>query len=350
MFNKKKLIMSLCIACICMTIEGCSFGKQTEYTDAAYAYIENRQYEEALASFDLAAEAGESERSIARGRGIAYSGLTRYEEAISCYLEALSYSDLTVDVADFDLNYYLADAYEKTGEREKAKEVYSDILTLNDKEMNALFLRGRLQLQDGYYDLANTDFQQTIALEKDGYDLRIEIAGLLSGAGYKDEGLSLLNTFLTENEKKLSDYDKGRIYYYMEDYENAKLSLELAKSEDNQNVILLLGKTYEQLGDYNYATSVYKNYLAEHEDAAEIFNQLGLCKLKSGEYDEALSAFKSAANVENHGLDKVLLFNQIVAYEYTGDFKQAYVLMEQYLKQYPDDSAAVREFEFLKTR
>jgi tetratricopeptide (TPR) repeat protein len=95
---------------------------------------------------------------------------------------------------------------------------------------------------------------------------------------------------------------------------------------------------------------VYKNYQTQNPEAAEIFNQLGLCKIKSGAYEEALSAFKSAANVENNGMERTLELNQIIAYEYTGNFKQATVLMEAYLKKYPDDETALREYEFLKTR
>jgi len=265
-------------------------------------------------------------------------------------LEALSYSDLFVEKIDYDLNYYLADAYDKMGENAKAKEIYSAILALEPEEVNALFLRGRLYLKDGQYELALADFNKTVELDKDGYDLRIEIAGLLTEAGYEEDGMQFLQRFLAENEKKLSDYDKGRIYYYMGDYENAKVALESAKSEESDEVILMLGKSYEQLGDYNYATSVYKNYLDEHPESAGIFNQLGLCKMKSGEYEEALSAFRSAVNVENNGMDQVLAFNQIAAYEYTGNFKQAAVLMEDYLKKYPEDEEAKREYEFLKTR
>jgi hypothetical protein len=44
------------------------------------------------------------------------------------------------------------------------------------------------------------------------------------------------------------------------------------------------------------------------------------------------------------------MFNQIAAYEYTGNFKQATVLMEEYLKKYPEDEEAKREYEFLKSR
>ena len=348
--TKAGIISIVLLGMVCLGMSGCKLKKTEDHMTTAVQLIENFEYEEALLTLEEAAADGENKQQIARAKGIAYVGLTRYEEATECFLEALSYSSIFPSDLDYDLNYYLADAYEKMGNSEQAVGVYTDILALKPNEVNAHFLRGRLYLIGGEYEKALTDFNRTVALDKDGYDLRIEIAGLLSSAGYEEEGLTYLQEFLSENEKKLSDYDKGRIYYYMGDFENAKLSLEKAKSNDSQQVILLLGKSYEQLGDFNYATSVYKNYLDEHSQAAEIFNQLGLCKLKSGEYEEALSAFRSAANVENNGMERTLEFNQIIAYEYTGDFKQAAILMESYLKKYPDDETALREYEFLKTR
>ncbi len=345
--NIKRLTV---IALLCAGLMGCGTSEEEVQVDAAVAQIEKFEYEEALTTLDAAVEAGEDAQMIARYRGIALSGLTRYEEAVSCYLEALSYSNLFPGDIDFDLNYYLADAYEKMGNREEAQKVYSAILELRPQEVNALFLRGRLYLEDGRLEQALDDFNKTVELDKDGYDLRIEIAGLLTEKGYKEDGLLYLQKFLSDNEKKLSDYDKGRIYYYMGDFEKAKVSLESAKAEVSDDIILLLGKSYEQLGDYNYATSVYKNYLEENPDSAVIFNQLGLCKMKSGEYEEALSAFRSASNVENNGMSQTLEFNQIAAYEHVGSFKQAAVLMEEYLKKYPEDEEAKREYEFLKSR
>ena len=45
-----------------------------------------------------------------------------------------------------------------------------------------------------------------------------------------------------------------------------------------------------------------------------------------------------------------LLFNEIAAYEYLGDFAQAKVLINKYLTMYPDDAQAQREAGFLATR
>ena len=43
-------------------------------------------------------------------------------------------------------------------------------------------------------------------------------------------------------------------------------------------------------------------------------------------------------------------YNEIVANEYMGDFKRAASLMEEYLRKYPDDTDASREYIFLSTR
>ena len=129
-----------------------------------------------------------------------------------------------------------------------------------------------------------------------------------------------------------------------------KAQREKAKdSNAGVDVVSLLGQTYEKLGDYNYAASVYSNYLSNTPDA-QIYNQLGLCDLKIGEYEAALNAFQAGIAIEGNELMQVLKFNEIVAYEYLGDFKQATVLMQKYLSTYPDDEKALREYEFLQTR
>ena len=68
------------------------------------------------------------------------------------------------------------------------------------------------------------------------------------------------------------------------------------------------------------------------------------------DYQAALTAFQAGLAIEGNQLMQVLSFNEIVAYEYLGDFKQATVLMQKYLGTYPDDEKAIREYEFLQTR
>ena len=94
-----------------------------------------------------------------------------------------------------------------------------------------------------------------------------------------------------------------------------------------------------------------EKYLAENDADPVIYNQLGLCKLETEDYEAALTAINSGLSVtENNSVTQELRFNQIVAYEHLGNFKKAAALMNSYLDSYPDDAAAIRENEFLKTR
>ena len=339
----------MAIFIIAVSFIGCGKKKGTENIKQGFDAIEALKYEEALTYFEAGIEAGENLQQIARGQGIAYLGLAKYEEAIEQFIIALSYSDEFVDDFDFDTNYYLATAYFKNGQSELASEVYTAILGLRD-DRDAYFLRGIAYLEQDKLKEAKADFDVALSKNSTDYDMRIEIAKALIEKQYDAEAKAYLQASLGSNEKKISDYDKGRLSYYMGEYEAARNYLETSKGNKDAQTVLLLGQTYEKLGDYNYAASIYSNYLTQHPDNVVIYNRLGMCKLQSGDAESALEYFNQALALEDTSLIQTLRFNQIVAYEYLGDFDQASVLMKNYLQLYPDDQEALREYEFLKSR
>jgi tetratricopeptide (TPR) repeat protein len=174
----------------------------------------------------------------------------------------------------------------------------------------------------------------------------------LSANGYQAEGNAYLLLAMEEGAKTLDNFEKGRISFYLGDYENARMYLEKARDASFE-AVLYLGKTYEVLGDYNYAVSVYRAYLDAWNESPQIYNQMGICYVGMGEYERALEAFKAGMTLGNSDILQTLLFNEIVAYEYLGDFNHAAVLMDGldgYLKLYPGDLEAQRENYFLRTR
>lgn len=347
---RHKIAMTCMLGILLLGVAGCGEMKVEEYTQAGMNEIQNYNYDAAMESFDRAEELKEDPMLIARGRGIASYYLMDYDSSVAYYLQSLSYSDSKADELDFDTNFYLADAYEKLDDHQSAVDTYTAILNLHEKDVTAYYLRGIQYLLLGNHDLAVEDFGRALELDENNYDLRIEIAGRLSENNYSEEGVQLLQSLLTEKEKKLSSYDKGRIYYYMSDYDNARVYLEAVRDDDDQNTVLFLGRTYEKLGDFNYAASVYDSFLKRHPDSALIYNQMGLSKLQSKDFEGALNAFMSAKNIENNGMEQTLTYNLIVAYEYNGDFAKAKSLMNSYVAKYPDDSAAAKEHIFLETR
>ena len=90
----------------------------------------------------------------------------------------------------------------------------------------------------------------------------------------------------TENAE---DYcNRGKVYYYMEDYSNAKELTEAVNQKSTEGM-LLLGMVYRAQGDTSNARSMYQQYVAaDGSDPAKGYNGLSLCDMDDGSYDSAL--------------------------------------------------------------
>lgn len=348
-FYKREICLcALVVLLVAGVLTGC--GSDITKTEEGMQLIQNLEYQEALAVFDEAAAQGENARLIARGKAIAYMGLTDYEQAISCFKEALAGSSGFVESMDYDMNYYMAAAYTKNGQYAEAEEIYNAILTLKNKEKDAYFLRGSVRLAQGNYENGKADLDKVLTMEPKNYDRLVQIYQVLEHYGYKEVGREYLQNALDSDEKSMTSYDKGRMYYYMGEYQKAALALEEAKNKGGAGSYLYLGKSYEATGEYNYAANVYNSYIAKDNQNAEVYNQLGLCEIARQDYQKALEAFQAGMQIQNNGMMQVLSFNEIMTYEYLGEYQKAAILLENYLKSYPDDEAAQREMQFLSTR
>ncbi len=348
---KKRIVASFLL--LSTLLSGCGSLAGRHNIDSGFSYIESHEYQSALESFEAAEAGGEDQCLIHRGKGIVHLKRGEYDLAATELLASLAADEGIVDDMDFDSNYYLAEAYLNLKEYDKAKEVYDAIIALRDKDSNAYYLRGTAELAAGNHDAGYADFSRATALNSRDYSMMIMIYKSLDEYGYSDEALSILQTAMDNGSDFMSNYEKGQISFYLGNNAEAQSYLEAARNEKGQEkepVVILLGQTGEKQGDYNYAISVYRNYLAEDPNSAKVYNQLGICQIRQGDYESAVSSFQSGISLDNKDLDQALRLNEITAYEYMGEFKVAASLMEEYLATYPDDQEAVRESIFLSSR
>ena len=344
----KKWICLMAGARTAVILGGC--GGAGEKTQSAMQMIQELDYQGALAQLDSAEESGENSRLINRARGIACMGLIDYEGAAAFFEAAIAGSDGLVQSIDYDLNFYLAAAYTKSERYKEAEEIYNAVLALRPNEEDAYFLRGNVRLALNNYEEAIADFDKAISMNPANYDRLIEIFEVLDYYGHGEAGQVYLRNALESGGKDMDKYVSGRIYYFLGEYQNAYMALEEAREKGGAESYLYLGRAYEATGDYNYAANVYNSYLENNEGNAEMYNQLGLCEMTRGEYLKALEAFQAGMQLKDTAMMQTLSFNEIVAYEFLGEYRQAQVLMENYLKNYPDDEQAKREYDFLSPR
>lgn len=328
-------------------LSGC--GKKNEYTNMALECVAQQDYEGAVSALDGAAEKDEDPVLLARARGIVSMGLSQYDEAIDYFEEALSYSNGSISTIEIDVSRYLAIAEFKNGNIEGAIDTCSAIIGMRSKDVEAYFMRGNLYLLNDDYDSAIRDFNRVEDLDGKNPERYIAMYETLMEYGYQEAADNFLEKALNLNVK-ISDLQRGKLYYYQGDYDSAKTFLEKSRNSGEDEAILYLGKNYEALGDMNYAASLYKTYLEKNPNNSQLYNQLGLCMIKLGDYTGACEAFESGLAVDKGAYTQNLKFNIIVAYEHAGRFDEAKTLIDEYCKIYPDDKAAQKEKEFLKTR
>lgn len=346
----RKTAVSILAAGAAVCLFGCGDKAGNKNLDAGMELVEQYDFQGALECFDLARLNNEDLQLASRGEGIAYMGLGDYAKAESAFLESIQNADNKLTELEYDTNYYLAAAYMKQGKYEDAKEIYSAIIALKNKELDAYYLRACVLLKQNHYEEALTDFEKAFSLDSDNLKLVTDAYVEMEAAGFGEEGKTYLSAFLEKKDKNLSDAEKGTIYYYLEDYQNARVYLDGSVNGNDAEKSLLLGHTYEQLGDMNYATVVYQTYLDSNMPDAAIYNSLGMCLMKQEKYEEALAAFESGIEIGDTPYIQELKYNRIVANEYLGNFSQAKELMKEYIELYPEDAKADREYEFLQTR
>ena len=206
-----KRITGLAVLLVCgLVLVGCGRVSR-EHIDTAMQHIADHEYELALGELEQAA-GKEDERLLYRAQGIAYMGLTRYEDAVDCFELALSCSSGLPWDMDYDMNYYLATAYYKLGDTSSAVRIYDTIIDLKPKEKDAYYLRGSVKLKEGDYEAAKQDFDAAIALAPTDFDQLLDIYQVLAEQGYEEVGQGYLQTAIDTDAKEMSDYNKGRIW------------------------------------------------------------------------------------------------------------------------------------------
>lgn len=145
-------------------------------------------------------------------------------------------------------------------------------------------------------------------------------------------------------------HTEGEIYYLLGQYDNAIKELTSAIDAGSAAANLTLAQVYEAQQDTANAQTYYQAYVDAGVADSEAMNALAQIEMGKLNYNGALSYIEQGLSMESVPNRRVLLQNQIICMEYTGDFAGAYEVMTAYTAAYPDDAEALREYTFLKSR
>lgn len=347
---KNKVILWMITFCLGMTVlTGCS-GEQKKIYNQAAADLEQGSYEYALQEYEITVSAGYKTAESYCGAGICKLHLGSYEEAIEYFTNGLNCEKVSKDLKR-DLLAYRATAQLKA---ELLDAAMADCQTLAENftmDADLYYLTGCVALAMDSYDEASNNFTEAYGAEP-GYDMAIQIYEAYVDKDMEADGTRYLEAALKSEPKTADDYcERGRAYYYMEDYASAQQELTEAVNKNSKEGMLLLGMTYRAQGNTAGARSMYQQYLeSEPENPATGYNGLALCDIDEKSYDSALENISKGLQDASAEEMQDLLFNEIVVYEEKLDFSTALSKIQEYVAMFPDDESAAKELIFLQSR
>lgn len=347
--RNKKIICLLAAGLGALLLTGCGGENQKTY-EQANTDLEEANYDYALNEYQVCISAGYKLAQSYRGSGIVKLRTGDYQGAIDDLTNALN-DEKTGKSDRKDLLEYRAAAELKA---ELYDQAMADCQTLaEDYSLNAndYYLTGCVALAMDSYDEASSNFSEAYGSDST-YEMAIQIYEAYLGQDMEADGTRYLEAALKTEAKTADDYcECGKVYYYMDDYENARTELTTAADKGSTEATLILGMVYMAQGDTSNARSFYQQYIdADGDDPAKGYNGLVLCDISDGDYDSALQNISQGLGDATSDEMRDLLFNEIVVYEKKLDFSTALSKAQEYVQTFKDDDAAAKELTFLQSR
>lgn len=346
----KKWKIVLVLACSLM-MSGCTKPqKSTENIDQGNLSLEKGYYQQALASFQTALDAEEDLVAAYRGEGISYFGLEEYGSAVEAFKNALTATKPDQTEMIQDLRLYKASAEYKLGDYEACKVTCAELLAV-EQLWHAYYLRGACEMAQGEGRKAEADFDMAVTLNSNEYELYLNIYEVYKEQNLSSDGGKYLEEALEIGGNDADDlYQRGKIYYYLGNYERAKEQLADAAVQGHGPSMILLSQVNIETNDMESAQQLAQQYLKEIGETPQVYNVMALVCMAQENYDGALEQIEKGKALGMEEGMQDLLFNEIVIYERKYDFQTAKEKAEIYMSMYPNDRQAQREYEFLSTR
>lgn len=274
-----------------------------------------------------------------------------YAAAVDAFQKALDLSQAEVGEMELDICYYKATAQYNSGDTKGAVTTCNALVDYNKKDSRAYFIRGCIYLKEGDSDNAKKDFDKALDFCGNNYALYLSVYENLAGAGFTQEAEELMAKGLKLKGDQPEDYrERGHIYLIRGDYDNARKELDQAINKGDTKALLYLAQVYDAQNDGKKASSLYESYLKKNGSDVAVMTTLAEMQMEAGKYQKALEMFQTALKADNIENEKLLRRNEIICYENLLDFAAAKEKMASYIKDFPEDKEAQREYVFLQTR
>jgi len=294
-----------------------------DYTNRGLTYSQLSRYEEALRDYVRAIELEPNNAKIYSNRGATYQNLGRWEEALQDFDRAIQ----------LDHNYTAAysnraSTYHRLGRYEEALRDVNCALDIDPTCIAAYANRGLTYSDLKRYEEALRDYEQVIEIKPDEANAYYNRGGIYSDLGRYEEALRDYEQVIKiKPGDAAAYYNHGGICSNLSRYEEALQDFIHALQLDPNNSVAYCRRAgiYSNLGRYEEAIRDFSNAIQLEPNDAAYYASRGTAFQCLGRYEEALEDYDRAIEIEP---------NNIASYANRGNVYDSLDRYEEALQDY----------------
>ncbi|MCS3901502.1 tetratricopeptide repeat protein [Methanococcus voltae] len=268
------------------------------YTNRGIVYSELKQYDNAINDFTTAIMLKNNDPKLYFNRGTLYKILKKYSEALKDYDMALSLNSKYTDVY---LNRGII--YSELKKYDKAIDDFTTAISIR-KDSKSYSNRGLIYTKLKMYNNAMEDFNNALNIDytnTDAYENRGCLYGELKKYNNAMEDFQKADELKNDSNTK---YNLGTLYKMLKKYDKALFYLNKALELDNKNVKALINRRniYVELREYDKALKD-NNYIINIQNNSKSYFERGTLHKIFKKYDKALKDYNIAINLDNNNYD-----------------------------------------------
>ncbi len=322
------------------------------YINLGMAQCEIGLYEDAKDNFETAISYHSRSVNAYRGIGIACIEQELYGDAVEAFNQALSNLRYKKSDKAYDILAYRAEAYAGLGNYDGAIADYETLIE-GKYEIETMYIYlGNMYLMKKDTVLALQSYQQSINLNHRDFEKYLNMIVALKEQDFNEESKIVQDAALSIPVKSAEEcYYRGLIYLEQEQEREAFAEFEQSYNMGYEDAGYCLGYCYELRGEYKEAELNYQKQILDGSgNPARLYNQLAACKIRQGNYKEALILIERGLALGDQSMTADLLWNQAMCYEGRRDYDTAIDILMQYQQLFPEDKECKLELAYLRSR
>jgi len=291
---------------------------KSKATQEANRLYKDKKYNEALVQIKTAIAEKDTSAFAYFLRGLIYSELSKYKEAIADFDKALIIDPLLIQAVNGKI-----EVYKKQKNDNKALDAYQEAIKIEPTNSLLYYNSGVLLAEMNRKEEAEVAISKAIEIKSDDPRYLLARATINYEIGNYEKSLIDLNQLIKVN-KKVASKDKnfgieayiyrGNIHFEMNNHQEAvsDYSIVLEAMPNKPDILFNRGNSYIFLGDYKKAIPDFTQYINIDKQNLDAYVSRGYSYQQSGDLQKAISDYSYVLNLNK--VDTLALYNRASVY------------------------------------